>query len=247
VTFADHFSGHSQHYAAHRPDYPEALFDWLASGAPRTELAWDCGCGSGQAAAGLARHFSFVVATDPSLGQLQHAQADPGVAYACGKAEASPLPSGRVDLVTVAQALHWFDLDAFYREARRALAPDGLLAVWCYGEVSVDGATDAVIRHFYHDVVGPYWPPQRRYVESGYRDLPFPFNELPVLELTMAKHWSLDELVAYIGTWSATQRFIAVTGTNPLPELQRALASCWGRQQTREVTWPLSVRAGKAA
>jgi SAM-dependent methyltransferase len=247
LSFADHFSGFSRDYAANRPDYPEALFTWLASVAPRTGLAWDCGCGSGQAAVGLARHFSFVVATDPSLGQLRHAEPDAGVAYACCKAEASPLPGGRFDLIVVAQALHWFEFERFYDEVRRVLSPDGLLAVWCYGEVSVDGATDAVIRHFYQDVVGPYWPPERRHVENAYRDLPFPFPEVPAPPLPLAKRWSLDDLVAYVGTWSATQRFIAGTGTDPLPELRRALSSAWGGQPVREVSWPLTIRAGKHA
>ncbi|MGB0129296.1 MAG: class I SAM-dependent methyltransferase [Rhodocyclaceae bacterium] len=245
MSFADHFSGHSPDYAAHRPDYPEALFSWLAAIAPGAGVAWDCGCGSGQAAGGLAHFFPLVAATDPSLSQLRHAQPAPGVAYACCKAEASPLPSGRINLIAVAQALHWFDLEQFYREALRVLAPEGVLAVWSYGEVSVDAAADAVIGHFYHDVVGPYWPPQRRHVENGYRDLPFPFAELPVPQLKMAKSWSLEQVVAYIGTWSATQRFMAATGADPLPELRRSLASVWGDVPVREVVWPMTIRAGK--
>lgn len=247
MSFADHFSGHSRSYAAHRPDYPEALFRWLASIAPRTGRAWDCGCGSGQAAVGLARHFSFVVATDPSLGQLRHAQPDPGVAYACSKAEASPLPDGRIDLITVAQALHWFDLAAFYGEVRRVLSPGGLLAVWSYGEVSVDAAADAVIQRFYREVVGPYWPQQRRHVENAYRDLAFPFAEVPAPEFKMAKRWTLDELLAYISTWSATQRFKTATGEDPLPALRGDLAAVWGEAPARDVVWPLTIRAGKRA
>jgi ubiquinone/menaquinone biosynthesis C-methylase UbiE len=244
MSFADHFSTQSKDYAVHRPDYPDALFAWLAQLSRRRAMAWDCGCGNGQAAIHLARHFAQVLATDPSVRQLRHARPAPHLAYAAAQAEACPIASSRVDLVSVAQALHWFDLARFYAEVRRVLTPGGVVAAWCYGEVSVAPSVDDVIRHFYKNVVGPYWPPQRRHVEQGYRDLPFPFAEAIPPPFEMAHQWTADGLVAYIGTWSATQHYVTATGTDPLPALRQALAADWPDAAVRRVTWPLYLRVG---
>jgi SAM-dependent methyltransferase len=247
MCFADHFSRQSAEYVHHRPDYPEALFSWLAACAPRRQRAWDCGCGSGQAAGRLTGYFAHVVATDPSVAQIRHAHRGANLSYAVALAESCPLPDRSIDLVTVAQALHWFDVARFYAEARRVLVPQGVIAVWCYGEVSVDAASDAVIQQFYHDVVGPYWPPQRRHVESGYRDLPFPFARSTVPRFEMAARWTIADLVAYVGTWSATRRYMAATGVNPLPALRQALIANWPDASRRKVSWPLHVLAGTVA
>lgn len=244
MSFADHFSTRSQDYAVHRPDYPDALFAWLAALVPRHALAWDCGCGNGQAACQLSPRFTKVLATDPSVRQLRHARRAARVVYAAAQAEACPIADNRIDLVTVAQALHWFDLARFYAEVRRVLSPKGAIAAWCYGEVSVDPVVDDVIRHFYNDIVGPYWPPQRRHVEQGYRDLPFPFVETMAPPFEMAQQWTADDLVAYVGTWSATQRYITATGTDPLPAMRQALAAAWPDAAARRVSWPLHLRIG---
>jgi len=245
--FSDHFSSLSAAYAVHRPGYPDGLFDLLAELPRRRARAWDCATGSGQAAVGLARHFDRVLATDASAAQVRAAATHPRVAYGVAQAEAVPFRSGGFDLITVAQALHWLELPVFYAEARRLLAPGGAVAVWTYGRQRVDGGPiDAAVDHYYDQIVGPYWPPERRWVETGYRTLRFPFAEVPVAAPPMAVSWTLDELLGYIGTWSATARYRSTTGVDPLPDLAEQLATHWGhRAARRRVEWPLSVRAGR--
>ncbi len=244
--FADHFSSIARDYAAARPAYPPALAEWLASVAPGRRHAWDCAAGSGQATLELARWFDLVTATDASAAQLAQAPPHPRVRYRVAPAEASGLPGASVDLVTVAQALHWLDLDAFYAEARRVLVPGGVLAVWCYGQQRLDDpGIDPRLEHFYETVVGPYWAPERRLVETGYRTLAFPFEELVAPPFEMACDWSLDELAAYLRTWSATDRFRRERGDDPVGPLAAELARLWGPGGARRrVRWPLSLRIG---
>jgi SAM-dependent methyltransferase len=245
--FSDHFSGLSAAYAVHRPGYPPGLFDALAELPRGRARAWDCATGSGQAALGLARHFDRVLATDASAAQVRAAAAHPRVCYGVAQAEAVPFRSGAFDLIAVAQALHWLELPEFYAEARRLLAPGGAVAVWTYGRQRVDdGAIDAAVNHYYDQVVGPYWPPERRWVETGYRTLRFPFTEEPLTAPPMTATWTLDELLGYVGTWSATARCRSATGVDPLPALAEQLAPHWGgRAARRRIEWPLSVRAGR--
>jgi SAM-dependent methyltransferase len=247
TAFKDHFSGHAGSYARHRPTYPPALYAWLAELAPARDAAWDCGTGSGQAAVALAAHFATVTATDPSAEQVAHAAPHPRVRYAVAPAEASGLADASADLVTVAQALHWFDLPAFYAEARRVLGPGGVLAAWSYDLMHVAPEVDVVVRRLYLDVVGPYWPPERALVEDGYRGIPFPFAEVEPPPLEMSAAWALDDLVGYMGTWSATQRFRAATGADPVAEHLPELRAAWGDPAAvRGVRWPLGIRVGRA-
>lgn len=247
--FADHFAPVAADYASFRPTYPAALFAWLAEVSPGTALAWDCAAGSGQASLDLARHFRRVVASDASAAQIAAAPPHPGVEYRVAPAEHSGLGDSTVDLITVAQALHWFDLERFYAEARRVLAPDGILAAWTYGVLHVAGEEiDRAVQVFYSDTVGPYWPPERRLVESGYRSLPFPFTELKPPPFIMESEWNLAQLLGYFRSWSATGRYIAVRDHDPVTELERELTPLWGDPATRRrITWLLSIRAGKNA
>ncbi len=170
--FVDHFQGVTQHYLKHRPSYPAALFDWLAQRCSQHELAWDCGSGNGQAAVSLAQHFQRVLSTDAGAAQIAAATVHGRVEYRLAPAENSGLEPASVDLLIVAQALHWFDLERFYVEVRRVLKPTGIVAVWCYGIVELEGdAANQLLQHF----VGPYWPAEREHVEACYRQLPFPF------------------------------------------------------------------------
>jgi SAM-dependent methyltransferase len=245
--FADHFSRIATEYASHRPHYPATLFAWLASVAPDRARAWDCGTGNGQAATGLAEHFEAVVATDPSTEQLAQAPRAPRVSYVAATAERAPLTAGAAGLVTVAQALHWFDRESFYAEARRVLAPAGVLAVWSYALCTLgDPALDAVLRRFHDETVGPFWPAERAVVNAGYAQLEFPFEESRAPRFTRDARWTLDDLAAYVGTWSAVQRARAMTRRDPLPALVEVLRAGWGPPgSTRLVKWPLSVRAGR--
>lgn len=243
----DHFSRVAQAYAAARPRYPPELFAFVAAACARRELAWDCACGSGQATLALAEHFARVVASDSSAAQIAAAPAHPRIAWRTAPAEASGLEPGTVDLVTVAQALHWFDLEPFYAEVRRVLAPGGVLAVWTYGVQRVEGAeVDALVQRFYRETVGPYWPPERRHCEDGYRMLPFPFAQLQAPPFRMAARWPLERFLDYLRSWSATGRYVAATGADPVAALGQALAPLWGGPGAlRLVTWPLAVRVGR--
>lgn len=246
--FNDHFGKVSASYADFRPTYPPQLFDWLADRCGSHELVWDCGCGNGQASVALAAHFNRVHATDASAGQIAHATPHPRISYAVATASASALPDNSADLVTVAQALHWFADDSFYDEARRVLKPGGLLAAWSYGMIMVDGdAANAAIQHFYHQVIGPYWPPERRHVETGYRDLPFPFTRIEVPALAMQVAWPLAQLLGYLGSWSASARYREATGLDAVEALAAVLRDIWGDPaQARTVSWPLALLAGRA-
>lgn len=248
MSFRDHFSGAPAEYAAFRPRYPDALFRALARLAPGRELAWDCATGSGQAALGLAPYFRRVVATDASAAQLRAAEPHERVEYRLAVAEHGGLEDASVHLLTVAQALHWFDLEAFYREARRVLAPGGVLAAWCYGLLRVHPEVDPLLERFYTEEVGPYWPPERALVDAGYAGLPFPFRELEVPRVSLEQEMTLWALAGYLRTWSAVQRYRAARGSDPVAPLLEALASWWGEpEQARRVEWPLHVRAGTVA
>lgn len=246
MSFKDHFSGHAGDYARYRPDYPEALFAYLAMSVSRHELAWDCGTGNGQAALGLAAHFDRVIATDPSQNQIQNAVRHEKIHYSVAPAEQTDIPSRSVDLITVAQALHWFDFDAFYEEVRRVLKPDGMLAVWCYGLSSINPDVDKVAHHYYRNIVGPYWPPERRYIDEKYRTIPFPFVELPAPEFHMKAEWDMNDLIGYLLTWSATKRCQQNNQQNPIDIIRQALAKAWGREDARlTVRWPIYLRLGR--
>ncbi len=246
MTFKDHFSTGSSDYARFRPRYPSALFDWLASQSPTTALAWDVATGSGQAAVELASRFERVVATDASAAQLASAERRPNVEYRCEPAERSTLDAQSVDLVTVAQALHWFEHERFFAEASRVLKPGGLLAVWCYEIFETTPAVDALVSRFYHGVVGSYWPPERRWIETGYADLALPFPRVEAPAFALTARWDLDDLVGYLGTWSAVHRYRADRGEDPLPAVRGALAEVWGDPaEERAVSWPLKLHVAR--
>jgi len=244
VTFKDHFSKQAADYAKFRPRYPQGLFDYLGSIAPTRQLAWDSGTGNGQAAIGLASVFDRVIATDASEKQIANAQPHERVEYRIAPAENSGLDSGVADLIMVAQALHWFELDRFYAEVCLVLKPNGILAASAYNLLQIAPAIDEVVNHYYHEVVGPYWPPERKLVEQ-FAILPFPFHEIDPPRFEMAAHWNLDDLIGYLRTWSSTQRFIATKGGDPLEQITDQLRSVWGTpEQTRKVSWPLTLRIG---
>lgn len=248
MSFKDHFSGHAGSYASFRPGYSEPIFDFVASLPRRRELAWDCATGNGQAALGLAERFARVIATDASEQQIALATPHPRVEYQRALAEDSGLPNGSVDLVAVAAAVHWFDFDRFYTEAERVLAPGGALAVWTYDLVQITPEMDILIVRLAREIVGAWWPPERRWVDEEYRTLPFPFAEVAVPPLWMEARWDLQHFLQYLGTWSAVNRYLQATGRDPREIIRRQLEDAWGDPgQPRTVRWPIMMRAGYPA
>jgi SAM-dependent methyltransferase len=251
VTFKDHFSGHAASYAAHRPGYPPALFAFLETLTPGRSLAWDCATGNGQAAIVLVESFERVVATDASRQQLANATPHPRIEYRVAPAEASGLPAASVDLLTVAQALHWFDFGRFYREAGRVLRPGGALAAWTYNLLRGTPEVSALIDRLAREIVGDWWPPERRWVDEEYRTIPFGgegihLAEVPTPLFEHTEIWDLERLVAYLRTWSATVRCQAATGEDPIARIAGELAEAWGDPRAERIlTWPIYMRAGR--
>jgi SAM-dependent methyltransferase len=243
--FKDHFSQTASAYAAQRPRYPLELARYLAELAPARRRAWDAGCGSGQMSLLLAEHFARVVATDASAEQLAHATQDTRVVYVRARAEQSGVASRSTELAVSAQAAHWFDLPAYFTEIRRVVRRGGIIALAGYGNMAVMPRIDAVVSHFYYDVVGPFWPPERQMVEDAYRSIEFPFRETQAPEFQMMADWNLEQVLGYIGTWSAVWRIRKERGPEPFAEFRTRMAEAWGTPATvRRIVWPLALRVG---
>ncbi|HEX6864940.1 MAG TPA: class I SAM-dependent methyltransferase [Thermoanaerobaculia bacterium] len=244
MTFKDHFSGHARDYASYRPGYPEELFEFVSSLPRRREAAWDVGTGNGQAALGLAGRFGKVIGTDPSARQIEQAEPHPRVEYRVAPAEASGLPDASVDLVAAAQAFHWFDFDRFFAEARRVLAPGGAVVLWTYNLARVSPPVDAWIDRLAYGIVGPWWPPERKWVNEEYRTIPFPFPEADTPTFTHREEWDLGRFLSYVRTWSAFQRHVRETGSDPI---DREIEAAWGDPaEARTISWPIFLRASQS-
>jgi SAM-dependent methyltransferase len=243
--FEDHFSGQSKQYAQYRPTYPDEMYAYLASIAPARLLAWDCGTGNGQAAVGLAKYFDKVQATDASAGQIALAYPHEKVRYRVEPAEHVSLDDSSVDLVTVAVAIHWFNFDEFYREVKRVLKPDGILAAWTYSLTKISPEIDHLVDEYYREILAGYWPERIHYLEDGYRTIPFPFQEIVPPSFVMEIHWSLIQFAGFLDSWSATQRYQTQNGQHPLERIWQKLLAAWGDEnETRLVRWPLHFRIG---
>jgi len=245
--FKDYFSASAAEYATFRPKYPAALFDFVASLPERRRAVWDCATGNGQAAVPLAERFERVVATDASAEQLAHATAHPRVSYGVALADASGLDDASVDLVTVAQALHWLPLDRFSAEVRRVVVPGGALAVWCYTRPVLEGELDPILLRYYSGTCGPYWAPDRKLVDQGYEGIPLPIDEVGAPPLDIESHLTLAEFGGYVRTWSATQKLAKAIGRDPVVDVEEELWPHWSAagEERRLVRWPIRVRAGR--
>ena len=247
MAFKDHFSAHAQTYAQARPSYPEALFKFVADQCAHHDLVWDCATGNGQAAVSLAKYFKCVIATDGSAEQILEAEAAANIEYRQVFAEEAFLEEGSCDLVTVAQALHWFDTQAFFENVQTCLKPDGVLAAWSYGVHKINTEIDSIVGELYEDILGPYWPPERRLVENHYRDIVFPFETSVEEGLIMTREWNLEQLCGYITSWSALQRYTRANEADPLDLVGDKLLQAWGSnpEKTYRVEWPLTVIIGR--
>ncbi|NOZ41988.1 MAG: class I SAM-dependent methyltransferase [Alphaproteobacteria bacterium] len=245
--FKDYFSTRSGEYSRFRPSYPPAVYQYLSGLCAGHDLAWDCATGSGQAARGLCGHFHQIVATDASAEQLRHAAGPDNVSFRVATAEQSGFETASVDLITVAQALHWFDHEAFFREVKRVVKPGGIIAAWSYNLLEITPEIDVIVNRFCEDTVGEYWPPGRRYVVDDYRTIAFPFAEVTMPPLRMTVVWSLDDLIGYLATWSAVTRYRAARGRDPMVDIYTELSTVWGPDTAAKKTvhWPLSFLVGK--
>lgn len=241
----DYFSDQSKAYAAFRPTYPPQLYEFIFQHLKNRSCAWDCATGNGQVAFYLARHFETVYATDISQSQLDHAFTAPNIFYSVCPAEKVPFDDHKFDLITVAQAMHWLNADAFYREARRTARPGGLLAIWGYALLTIDRVIDDLFMDFYTNTTGPYWDDARRLVENRYRDIPFPFKRIPCPQLAIKVKWTSEQFAGYLTSWSATQRYIRMHGENPVDAFHETLRPVWKAGVTKEVTFPVFMKLGR--
>jgi ubiquinone/menaquinone biosynthesis C-methylase UbiE len=263
----DLFSKQSKVYASSRPTYPKALFKFIVSLVDERNLAWDCATGNGQAAVVLANYFKQVVASDISTKQIENAQhKSSSISYQIFPAERTPLEDNSIDLITVAQALHWFDFDRFYNEARRVLRRErdeiggggkkrsrgggGIIAAWAYGLHAISPEIDKVTHHLYEDILGDkYWPKERKYVESRYETIPFPFEQIPAPQFHIQLSWNMSELMNYFYSWSSVQKFIEKNNYDPVGKIRESLEYAWGGKehinQKRSIVWPVYIKVGK--
>lgn len=245
MDFNDHFSGHAGLYASARPDYPDELFELLVTLCTGRDLAWDCAAGNGQAARGLLPYFTHVLATDASAEQIGQAYAPEKQASRFNKAvmlaEQVALAEDSADLVVIAQALHWLDMRKLRAELDLVLRPGGILAVWSYGTHQLDEHCDEIVRQLYEDITGEYWPKQRRLVENRYKDIDLPYNAIPVPAFKLQKHWSIDQVLGYLRSWSGVQRYQDAQGSDPVLLVEENLRKAFGNEATRLIEWPLSL------
>lgn len=239
------FSSRSTDYARFRPTYPEALFNWLASQCATTDTALDLAAGNGQASIPLTRHFHRVLACDASAEQLAAGDTWLNVQRFVADAEHLPLRSGQLDLLVVAQAMHWFATPTFFNQARRALKPNGLFCAWCYSLLEISAAVDAIIHRLYYETLAGYWPAGRSSVDAGYRDIQPPFPRIEPPPFALEAHWDLRELMGYLRTWSAVKQLHQRHGRDPVTSIEPQLTSAWGQAgQRRLIRWPLHFLTG---
>jgi SAM-dependent methyltransferase len=241
----DNFSAGASEYALYRPESPKSVFDFLYAHVKDFNTAWDCGTGNGQVALKLSERFTNVYGTDISIDQLQQAPKKENIAYVQERAEHTSLSDQSVDLITVAQAIHWFDFDNFYTEVHRVAKPGALIAVWTYSLLRLTPEVNKIIDHLYWEITRPYWDKERGYVDDEYRTLPFPFEEIRVPELQIIRQYTFPQLLGYLRTWSGLKHYITKTGNDPVLPVMDDLEKAWGGSKELQVSWPVHMRAGR--
>ncbi len=244
IKMKDNFSAHAQAYAKYRPSYPPELFTYIRSICTGFETAWDCATGNGQLAKHLADMFAQVHATDISQQQLDHAVLQPNIHYSIQPAEQTNFVANSFDLVTVAQAVHWFNFEKFYAEVKRTAKQDGIIAIIGYGRFLCSPEIDRWVDELYDNIIGSYWDSERKYIDENYQTIPFPFKELPAPIINIEHDWTLQELVGYLETWSAVQKYTRQQGESPVRLIEEQLKKYWGKAAKRTITFPLLLRAG---
>ena len=240
--FNDYFSQDSKSYQVYRPNYPKSLFDYLSSLVDDKNLAWDCATGNGQAAVALSNYFSHVIATDASTEQINNAVFAPNIDYRVGRAEHTDFDKGSVDLITVAQSIHWFDLSAFYKEVNRVLKAEGILAIWTYNLLTVSPKIDAIIHQIYYDELGGFWPQQRQIIENNCKEIDFPMLGIKTPNIEMQAHWTFEQFIGYLNTWSAVKLKQNSTHKNVIFQYQSQLHELWQDSEYKMISWPLTLK-----
>ncbi|NCI47836.1 class I SAM-dependent methyltransferase [Sediminibacterium soli] len=241
----DHFSQDAARYAQFRPQYPLALAIYLSGLISERRAAWDCGTGNGQFAALLADYFDDVFATDISAAQIANAVRKANISYSIQPAETTGFPDRQFTLVTVAQAIHWFDFTAFYREVKRVLQPGGIIAVIGYGLLQTEPHLQQAIDHLYKNTLGSYWHAERRYIDEAYRTIPFPFTEMEAPAFDMYFEWTHEQLIGYLNTWSAVKQYTRIHGHNPVEDFEKELPALWKNDTVQTFRFPLLLRIGR--
>jgi SAM-dependent methyltransferase len=241
----DNFSARSDKYARFRPAYPPELYKFLLSLVNTRETAWDCGTGNGQIARELSKYFQTVYATDISESQIKNAYLAPNISYIVQAVENVAFPPQSFDLITVGQAIHWFNFDNFYKVVKRTLKTDGIFAAAGYGLFRTGDETDKTIDDFYNNITGPYWDKERHYVDESYKTIPFPFNEIEAPSFSVPYQWNFEHLIGYLETWSAVQHYIKATGKDPVELFRSELRKTWPLNTTKTVTFNIFIRAGR--
>ncbi len=239
----DLFSSHAKQYASFRPTYPKELYDFIFSHVKKFDTAWDCGTGNGQVARDLAPKFKDVFAADISEKQLGNAYQANNIFYSIA-GEQTNFPDHQIDLITVAQAIHWFDIPMFYNEVSRVANNDAILAVWGYSLLGISPAIDKLITHFYTEVVGPYWDAERKLIDEQYKTIPFPFKEIQTPEFKFSFEWTLEEFEGYISTWSSVQKYIKANQHKPVENFIKEIKPLW-KEERQTVNFPLFLRLGR--
>jgi ubiquinone/menaquinone biosynthesis C-methylase UbiE len=240
----DYFSLRSKAYAIYRPRYPKELFEFIAGLAEIKKTAWDAGTGNGQTATELALLFDQVIATDISPQQLEQAPRVVNIRYQSEPAEKTSIAGASVNLVTVSQALHWFKLDSFYEEVRRVAASRAIIAAWTYSLLMIDPEVDELLKNFHFNILKHYWDPERKHVDNGYRDIPFPFKSVDAPGFQITTQWRLEDLEGYLNTWSAVQKFIANDKINPVTALMEEISLLWEKEEVKEINFPIHLKLG---
>ncbi len=241
----DNFSSQSDLYAKYRPGYPSELFEFLASITAIKNAAWDCGTGNGQVAAQLAEYFNQVYATDISDSQIANALRKENIHYSKVSAEETSFAEKMFDLVTVGQAIHWFNFEKFYKEVNRTLKSGGTIAVFGYGLLKINEDIDLLITDFYQNVTGPYWDAERKYVDENYETIPFPFDEIKTQLFHSKYNWGVEDLIGFLNTWSAVKHYIKQNNENPVSLFSEKLKKAWGSTLKKEISFPIFMRTGK--
>ena len=241
----DNFSLQSENYAKYRPAYPADFFSYLNTEIPNKQNAWDCGTGNGQVAYELAKTFDNVYATDNSQSQIKHALQADNIVYSVQPAEVTNFAKDQFDLIVIAQAIHWFDFEKFYKEVRRTAKANAIICILGYGRIEISKPIDQIITYFYQNVIGSYWDKERKYIDDNYTTIPFPFQEIRTPTFVNKIQWPLEHLIGYLNTWSAVRHFIKQNGYNPIDQLKKDIEKYWDKGQTKEVLFPLLIRMGQ--